>query len=161
MQTIMLGLKSVPGVMGAMLSDSRGNLLAHSFPDFFDQSSLKSVSELVNDNSIGLQEATGEVKLIDIRTELGRIIVKSMPRLFITVLSEQAVNLQLLIISLNVAVKKLEKFSDEQLAAILPKPMVQAIEAKPETQKAAVTEATPVKKHWIERMQDGLESKMK
>ncbi|MBI5484211.1 MAG: hypothetical protein HY888_07100 [Deltaproteobacteria bacterium] len=126
MQTLMLGLKSVPGVMGSMLSDVRGNVLASSFPAFFDQSVLASVAVLINDNSLGMQEATGEVRLFDIRTELGRVIIKVMPHLFLTVLCETTVNVQLLMISLNVAVKKLEKMPVEQLAALVQKTAVPA-----------------------------------
>ncbi|MBI5483141.1 MAG: roadblock/LC7 domain-containing protein [Deltaproteobacteria bacterium] len=157
MQTIMLGLKSVPGVMGSMLTDAQGNVLAHSFPAVFDQGTLKEVAAMINDNSLGLQEATGEVKLFDIRTELGRIIVKTLPRMFITVLCEPAVNLQLLMISLNVAIKKLEKFTDEQMEALVPK----IVAPEPTPAPAAVKPAEPVKKHWLERMQDGIESKVK
>lgn len=157
MQTIMLGLKSVPGVMGSMLSDLQGNVLAHSFPTFFDQGSLKDVAVLVNDNSIGLQEATGEVKLFDIRTELGRIIVKTLPRMFITVLCEPAANLQLLMISLNVAVKKLEKMPVEQLAA--PAPQAAPPAPKPVVEKAAPP-PEPAKKHPLESLQDWFERKV-
>ena len=77
MQAIMLGLTTVPGVMGGMLSDERGNILAHSFPPMFDQGTLKGVTELLLDNTVGLHEATGDVKLFDMRFELGRVIIKT------------------------------------------------------------------------------------
>lgn len=160
MQTIMLGLKSVAGVMGSMLSDEKGNVLAHSFPAIFDQSTLNDVAVLINDNSLGLQEVTGGVKLFDIRTGLGRIIVKPLPRMVITVLCETTINVQLLSISLNVVAKKLEKFSDEQMAALVRTPEAPAPAFKPDVVKAAAP-VPPVKKHWLERMQDNLESKIK
>ena len=103
--------------MGGMLSDDRGDVLTHSFPSFFDQSTLSGAAELIADNAIGLQEATGDVRLFDIRTELGRIIVKALPRMYVSVLCEPAVNIQLLFISLNVAIKKIEKLPPEQLVA--------------------------------------------
>lgn len=156
MQAIMLGLNSVPGVMGSMLSDTRGNVLAHSFPTFFDQNSLKEAAVLINDNSIGLQEATGEVRLFDIRTELGRILVKSLSRLFVTVLCEPAVNVQLLMISLNVAVKKLEKVSDDQLAALSP----QTVAAAPRPAAKPAAPAESVKKHALESLQEWFEKKV-
>lgn len=117
MQTIMMNLNSIPGVMGGMLSDEFGNVLAHSLPTFFDQTSLKGVADLVADNTIGLQEATGDVRLFDVQTELGRIIIKILPRMFVSVLCEPAVNFQLLLISLNVAIKKLEKLAPERFVA--------------------------------------------
>jgi len=115
MQSIMLGLKTVPGVMGGMLSDEQGNVLAHSFPPLFDQGMLKGATELLLDNTVGLQEATGGVKLFDIRFELGRIIIKTLPRMFLVILCQPVVNVQLLFISINVAIKKLEKLSVDNL----------------------------------------------
>jgi predicted regulator of Ras-like GTPase activity (Roadblock/LC7/MglB family) len=159
MQTVMLGLKSVPGVMGSMLSDTQGNVLVHSFPLIFDQATLTNIAMLISDNSLGLQEATGDVKLIDIRYELGRIIIKTLPRCFVTVLCEPGINVQLLTITLNVVIKKLEKFSDEQFAALAPKPA--AVEAAPKQAEKAAPAPEAVKKHWLERMQDGFESKVK
>lgn len=117
MQAIMLGLTTVPGVMGGMLSDERGNVLAHSFPPLFDQGTLKGVTDLLQDNTVGLQEATGGVKLFDMRFELGRIIIKTLPRMFLVILCQPAVNVQLLFISINVAIKKLEKLSVDNLLA--------------------------------------------
>jgi len=114
MQAIMLGLTTVPGVMGAMLSDERGNVLAHSFPAYFDAGTIKGAAELLQDNTVGLQDATGGVKLLDIRFELGRLIIKTLPHMFVVVLCQPAVNIQLLFISLNVAIKKLEKLSADQ-----------------------------------------------
>jgi len=83
MQNILQGLTSVPGVMGGMLSDERGNVLEHSFPPFFDQGMISGVAEMLHDGAVGLQEATGGVKLFDVRFELGRILIKSLPKMFL------------------------------------------------------------------------------
>src|SRR6185369_11275749 len=115
MQAIMLGLTTVPGVMGAMLSDESGNVLAHSFPPLFDTGTIKGAAALLQDNTVGLQDATGGVKLFDIRFELGRLIIKTLPHMFVVVLCQPAVNIQLLFISLNVAIKKIEKLSMDPL----------------------------------------------
>lgn len=117
MQATMLSLTSVPGVMGGMLSDENGNVLAHSFPPYFDTETIKGAAERLQDNTVGLQDATGGVKLFDIRLELGRLIIKTLPQMFIVVLCQPAVNIQLLLISLNVAIKKLEKLSLERTLA--------------------------------------------
>lgn len=115
MQAIMLGLTTVPGVMGGMLSDERGNVLAHSFPPYFDTATIKGAAELLQDNTVGLQDVTGGVKLFDLRFELGRLIIKTLPHMFVVVLCQPSVNIQLLYISLNVAIKKLEKLSIDNL----------------------------------------------
>lgn len=137
MQAIMLGLTSVPGVMGGMLSDERGNVLAHSFPPYFDAGTIKGAAELLQDNTVGLQDITGGVKLFDIRFELGRLIIKTIPHMFVVVLCQPAVNIQLLYISLNVAIKKLEKLSIDHL-------LVQtAQQAAPQVQIPTIAGAAP------------------
>jgi predicted regulator of Ras-like GTPase activity (Roadblock/LC7/MglB family) len=136
MQSIMLGLTSVPGVMGGMLADERGNVLAHSFPPYFDAGTIKGAAELLQDNTVGLQEVTGGVKLFDIRFELGRLIIKTMPHMFVVVLCQPTINVQLLFISLNVAIKKLEKLSIDNL-------LVQtAQQAAPHVQMPPISGAT-------------------
>ena len=114
MQSIMLGLTSVPGVMGGMLSDEDGNILAHSLPPYFDIGTIKGAADLFQDNTVGLQEITGGVRLFDIRCDLGRLIIKTLPNSFLAILCQPSVNIQLLLISLNVTIKKLERFSAEQ-----------------------------------------------
>jgi hypothetical protein len=145
MQAIMLGLTTVPGVMGGMLSDERGNVLAHSFPPLFDQGTLKGVTELLQDNTVGLQEATGGVKLFDMRFELGRIIIKTLPRMFLVILCQPAVNVQLLFISINVAIKKIEKLAvDNQLIQAAQQALPQVQVPPPAAPAARQATAAPV-----------------
>jgi predicted regulator of Ras-like GTPase activity (Roadblock/LC7/MglB family) len=132
----MLGLTSVPGVMGGMLSDEHGKILAHSFPPYFDSETIKGAAELLQDNTIGLQDITGGVKLFDIRCDLGRLIIKSIPHMIIAVLCQSTVNVQLLFISLNVAIKKLEKHSIDSLSAPAA-PQVQATPVNTANQRMA------------------------
>jgi predicted regulator of Ras-like GTPase activity (Roadblock/LC7/MglB family) len=137
MQAIMLSLTTVPGVMGGMLSDERGNVLAHSFPSYFDMATLKGAAELLQDNTLGLLDVTGGVKLFDIRSELGRLIIKPLPHMFVVVLCQPSVNIQLLYISLNVAIKKLEKLSLDS------PPVKTAQQTAPQAQAQPVTSGGP------------------
>ena len=133
MQAIMLGLASVPGVVGGLLSDERGNVLAQSFPPFFDQGVISGVAEMLQDGAIGLHEVTGGAKYFDLRFELGRVIIKALPNMFIAVLCKSTVNVQLLFIGLNIAIKKLEKISINHL-------LVQAAQqAVPQVQVGVLT----------------------
>ncbi|MSN25261.1 MAG: hypothetical protein GJV46_05255 [Geobacter sp.] len=111
MQAIIQGLASVQGVVGGMISDERGNVLADSFPELFDREAARRAAEMLLDGSVGLYEACGGIKLFDIRFGEGRVIVKALPQMFMVLMCKSTVNLQLLVISLNIAVKKLEKFS--------------------------------------------------
>jgi hypothetical protein len=128
-----------------MLADERGNVMAHSFPPYFDAGTIKGAAELLNDNTIGLQDVTGGVKLFDIRCELGRLIIKTLPHMFVVVLCQPAVNVQLLFISLNVAIKKLEKLSIEHLLVQPAQQVVPAVDAVPRySDYRAITDAKGV-----------------
>lgn len=155
----MLSLTAVPGVMGGLLSDDQGNVLAHSFPPYFDASSLKEAAGMLQDTTAGLQDVTGGVKLYDVRFELGRLIIKTLPRLFMVVLCQPAVNIQLLFISMNVAIKKIEKLSPEQFIVQTAHQEVStpgpAAAKTPE--KAAAPPAPPQKLHALERLQGWVE----
>ena len=109
MQAVLTQINSVPGIVGSMLCDEDGKLAAHVFPPLFDTSMMSEAAVALSDSALGLQGATGAVELIDLRYNDARIVVKTMPQSFLILLCTKAVNMQLLTISLNVAIKKLEK----------------------------------------------------
>jgi len=122
----MLSLNTIPGVIGGMLTDERGTILAQSFPSTFDQGMLKRTADLLLDNTAGMQDATGGAKLFDMRFELGRIIIKTLPRMFLVMLCNSSVNVQLLLISINVASTNLEKIAHSVPERTIEAPVVQA-----------------------------------
>jgi len=126
MESIILSLTTVPGVIGGMLTDEQGNILGQSFPPTFDQGTLKRAADLLLDNMAGMQDATGGAKLFDMRFELGRIIIKALPRMFLVMLCNPSVNVQLLLISLNVASANLEKIAHSAREKPPVAPVVQA-----------------------------------
>ena len=123
MQATLLSLHTVPGVIGGLLSDDDGAVLAHSFPPVFDLPSLQGVCSNLNFNIHGLQEATGGVKLLDLRFDHGRVIVRSLQNQVLLLLCEQSVNLQLLTISVNVAIRKIEKLLEQGLKPVVAAPV--------------------------------------
>lgn len=145
MQSVLQSLHTVPGIIGGLLSDDDGGVLAHSFPSIFELSSLQAISSGLNYNIMGLQDATGGVKLLDLRFEHGRIIVKPLPNHFLLMLCEPNLNLQLLSITMNVAIKKIEKLVTQS-----PKPLPLAAAStssapKPTQAQAAATPPKPKK----------------
>jgi len=133
MLSIVQGLTTIPGVMGSMLSDEQGEILAHSFPSIFDQGVLKEVADLLFDTTNGLQDITGGVRSFELRYELGRIVIKPLPGMFLLILCQPSVNIQMLYISLNVAIKKLEKRAASQalFPATQPAPLPASAEVVP------------------------------
>jgi predicted regulator of Ras-like GTPase activity (Roadblock/LC7/MglB family) len=122
MEEFLKQIKTVPGTLGCMVYDDQGHLVSHVFPSIFDQKMLSAAVTTVSENLPGLKEYTGGVRMIDFRFQNGRIVVKPVDGGCLVILCEGTVNLQSLIISLNVAVKQVEKNlkSAPQQAAAVP-----------------------------------------
>ncbi len=112
MQDILRHINSVEGVIGCAVFNETGTVLAHAFPPLIDADALKSAAELTLECVHGLQIAQ-TLEVIDLRYAEGRIIIKSFSGAMLCLLCAKSINLQVLIITLNLAVKKLE--------AVLPK----------------------------------------
>ena len=117
MEAVLRQINSVPGVIGSMVCDEFGTLRSQAFPPLFEREMLEEASLALVETSMGLQGGTGEVGMLDLRYSEGRILVKALPNAFLMLLCTKTVNLQLLLISLNVALKKLEKLLQAPMPA--------------------------------------------
>lgn len=107
MQDILRHINSVEGVIGGAVFSDKGTVLAHAFPPLIDASALSKTAELAVECIHGLQIAQ-TLEVLDLRYAEGRIIIKSFPGAMLCLLCAKNINLQVLIITLNLAVKKLE-----------------------------------------------------
>jgi len=107
MQEILQHINSVEGVIGSAVFDEKGQVLTHAFPPLIDASALKKAANLTLECAHGLQIAQ-TMDILDLRYAEGRIIVKSFPGALLYLLCAKNINLQVLFITLNLAVKKLE-----------------------------------------------------
>jgi predicted regulator of Ras-like GTPase activity (Roadblock/LC7/MglB family) len=98
-------INSVPGIIGCMVCDEEGRPAAEKFPPLFDVSMMSEAAATLADSSQGL----GAAELLELRYNDARIVVRKMAQSFLVILCTKSVNMQLLSISLNVAVKKLDK----------------------------------------------------
>jgi predicted regulator of Ras-like GTPase activity (Roadblock/LC7/MglB family) len=112
MQDILRHINSVEVVIGSAVFSEKGTVLSHAVPPLIDISALKRASELTLECLHGLQIAQ-TLELLDLRYAEGRIIIKTFSGAMLYLLCAKNINLQVLTITLNLAVKKLE--------ALLPK----------------------------------------
>lgn len=118
MEAVLQQINSVPGMVGGLVCDREGKLLAHVFPPLFDSSMLEGASTTIADSILGIEDSTDGIEMLDFRYNSGRVVVKPMGPGFLLLLCAKTINLQLLAISLNVALKKLEKlFASRQAVA--------------------------------------------
>lgn len=107
MKDILQQINSVDGVIGSALFSHKGDVLVHAFPALIDSASLKMAASLTLECSHGLQ-ISQSLDLLDLRYSDGRILVKAFPGAMLFLLCTNSINLQVLSITLNLAIKKLE-----------------------------------------------------
>jgi predicted regulator of Ras-like GTPase activity (Roadblock/LC7/MglB family) len=121
MQDILRYINSVEGVIGSAVFNEQGTVVDQAFPPIIETGSLKTIAAMVLECAHGLQIAQ-TLDILDLRYVDGRIIIKTFPGAMLCLLCAKNINLQVLTITLNLAVKKLE--------ALLPtveKPAEQAL----------------------------------
>lgn len=117
MKDILQHINSVDGVIGTALFSHKGDVLVHAFPALIDAASLKTAASLTLECSHGLQ-ISQTLDLLDLRYSDGRILVKTFPGAMLFLLCANSINLHVLSITLNLAVKKLEaKLTSDATAA--------------------------------------------
>ncbi|MDK9719414.1 MAG: hypothetical protein OEL57_16145 [Trichlorobacter sp.] len=109
METILRSVVTSQGVIGGMIANDSGQLLVRSLPDMYDSDQLGRVCGLLTEQQLGLEDATGGVRQAEVRFELGKLIARSVGERLLVLLCEPGANVQMLLIALNVAAKKLEK----------------------------------------------------
>ncbi len=113
MQTILQQIKSIDGVIGCSLYNEQGVVLAHVCPLIMDDKQLAVAASTILDCMHALQVSQKLVAL-DLRFGEGRLIVRPLSGAYISVLCSKNVNLSMVNITLNLALRKLE--------TLLPKP---------------------------------------
>lgn len=108
MREILQQLTAIPGVVGALASGPRGELLASAFPPLFDELALHQVAGLFSDDTSGLRKLTGPDGSLDLRYARGRAMAKPFAGGTVVVLATLSVDAQLLGLSLEQAARRLE-----------------------------------------------------
>ncbi len=145
MQTLLSQLNTVPGVIGSMVCDVRGRLVAHAFPSLFDSEMLTEAAQVLADSVAGLELVTGALRLIDLRFGEARVVVRPLSDAFLLFFCSSSLDLQPLAISTSVAVPKIERLLVASPEPASPSPpganRAQAVLASPRATKG--TARTP------------------
>lgn len=130
METILEDINAVVGVTGSFVCNEEGQIVAKRMPNVFDNKTLSPVGRTMAQTIAGLKIAREcTIGDLDLLYNQGRLIVKNVGDGCLCILCVQRINIPLLNLTANVAVKKLH----EKLAeAPTPPPPVEA-EAEAET----------------------------
>jgi predicted regulator of Ras-like GTPase activity (Roadblock/LC7/MglB family) len=116
MKDILQHINSVDGVMGCALFSPRGAVLAHACSVLIDEATLKKAALLALECTHGLQ-ISETLDLLDLRYTDGHILIKAFPGAMLFLSCANGINLQVLSITLNLAVKKLEAMLPDEANA--------------------------------------------
>lgn len=109
MQTLLRQLNSVPGVVGSLVCDPDGRLLAYAFPPTVEVGTIERAAAAVTERTAALQTALGRIGTIDLRYTGSRIVVKVMGGARVLFLCSPSVNLQLLAMSAAGVLRRLHE----------------------------------------------------
>lgn len=99
MQAMLRQLNAVPGVMGTMLCDPEGSLLAEAFPPSFDRGRLRKVAAVLVGRMAALESSLGPTGTVDLRFGTARVVVKAGDGVRLVFLCDPSANLSLLRLS--------------------------------------------------------------
>ena len=108
-EDILAQINRVSGTIGSLICNEQGHLMAYAFPPIYDVPLLTSVVSVLTENLSGLDDMAGQVKMMDFRFQDGRVVIRILNGGYLALLCTPAVNLQLLNISLNVAMVRIGK----------------------------------------------------
>jgi predicted regulator of Ras-like GTPase activity (Roadblock/LC7/MglB family) len=102
-------LNAVPGVLGTMLCDQDGHLLAQALPPTVDAATVQRAAAALGERTAALGAALGQVSTIDLRYTSSRIVVKVMGDARVLFLCAPSLNLQLLSMSAAGVLRQLDR----------------------------------------------------
>jgi predicted regulator of Ras-like GTPase activity (Roadblock/LC7/MglB family) len=121
MQDILRYINSIDGVIGSAVFSEDGAVIDHAFPPLIDINAIKAAAGLTLECTHGLQ-IDQSLDILDLRYAEGRIIVKAFPGALLFLLCAKNSNLQVLTITINLAVKKLGALLPKGATATAPAP---------------------------------------
>ena len=109
MQMVLDQMNTLPGIVGSMVYNPEGRVLAKGFPALFDAEALGSAAGVLLYGVQGMEVAAGTISTLDLRYGESRIVVRPIKGANLLLLCTRQANLQFLNISVGMAIPKIEK----------------------------------------------------
>lgn len=100
-------LAAVPGVVGGLVFDTAGEVVASAFPPVFDPGGLRSLAERLSADGYFQEWMTGDSATLELRYVDGNVLVRTVDQSWLLVLCTAQANAQLLSMSLTQVVRRL------------------------------------------------------
>jgi predicted regulator of Ras-like GTPase activity (Roadblock/LC7/MglB family) len=100
-------LSTVPGVVGSLVFDGRGEVLASAFPPVFDAGGLRALTDRLSADGYFQEWMAGESGALELRYLDGHVLVRTIDHSWLLVLCTAQANAQLLSMSLTQVIRRL------------------------------------------------------
>ncbi len=100
-------LAAVPGVVGGLVFDTAGEIVASGFPPVFDPGGLRTLAERLSADGYFQEWMAGDSATLELRYVDGNVLVRTVDRSWLLVLCTAQANAQLLSMSLTQVVRRL------------------------------------------------------
>jgi len=114
MQALLGQLNALPGVVGSMLCDDRGQVLADLFRTQIDRTASQRAAEILADNASGLATVGGPVTMLSMRFADGRMLIRRLAGGHLLLLCSPSVNPQPVTLLAAATAPKLERLVAER-----------------------------------------------
>lgn len=134
MEEILKQINAVTGVSGAFVCTADGGLVAKAMPDDFDAASLDMAARVASQTIEALEVSGQRVVEADLLFGQGRLILKNLRGGILVILCSRAINIPLLNLTANLAVKKLTtelKLARSPASEAVSKPAVSSVPPAP------------------------------
>jgi predicted regulator of Ras-like GTPase activity (Roadblock/LC7/MglB family) len=109
MNGVLSQLNGLPGVVGSLVCNPEGRVLAHAFPPVFDQGTVDEVARALTDGARAVTLTPEHDDLLDLRFREVRLLARPFSGATLAVLCGRSTNLQLVILSMGTAMVRLDK----------------------------------------------------
>lgn len=118
MESLLSDVNAVVGVTGSFIADRKGKILARALPPTYDGASLELVARTMMQTFTGLETARRrKVGDIDVVFKDGRLLMKPFGDGCVGILTAPRINVALLNLTANVAVRKIHEETKQRAAA--------------------------------------------
>ncbi len=124
-------LAAVPGVVGSMVFDTSGTVVASAFPQVFDPAGLGEVAAQLSADGYFQEWLVGEQAALDLRYVDGHVVLRPLGGSWLLVLCTAQANAQLLSMSLTQVVRRLRMPGGGVAASAAQRPPVPASAPSP------------------------------
>jgi predicted regulator of Ras-like GTPase activity (Roadblock/LC7/MglB family) len=111
-QAVLSQLNDLPGVVGSMVCDREGLVLARAFPPVFEPAAIDEAARTLVDGALAFSLGSEKDDQLDLRFKEVRLLARPFSERWLAVLSSRSTNQQLVVLAMTAAIARLERLAE-------------------------------------------------